>query len=856
MVFLHSAKALLLAFAVEAVASGVIVHPEYYEHSGNNFYRYDGDSACLNLSSANPLLTLDYGTETSGHPFFEVQSLSGPVQIEAKYSEAKAGLDHPFGDGPWTFANGLSNTFRVETFNITAAGEIESFFQQAGFRWQSLRLLNNNSTVEVCSVGIRSSTDRTPLDDLPGYFESSDPLYNEIWALGARCAQETCIEKGTASSTWEVTPDGALLRGQQSAQSVFGATYSNYTITFETKIVRGGTGWRIATSPKGFGLSLFLTSEYPSESTFLNTNRTLLPPNTLIAGYGWNLVNQTSLDTGKPSYYPLQFDVKEGEWIRIATRITPEGYVVSIDNHRPVTVALSELQLMVSPRFSTGSVYTGTWGFGPYQDQTAYVKDVLVRAQNGTVTYSNPMTDPSILEEYAVQTNDRSLCVEGAKRDRLIWSGDFVHTQRIMSLSTYQNEYIKGTLEFLLDRQESSGHSAGLFAMSPAMGGSPKYAAIYKDYGLLDYQMQFLNTFARFYLQSGDNEFIKRAWKQLKTGLEVMMPLVDQDSGLATAGLGGMFFIGDPKGTAASSLLAHTFTQMAGLAEVVGEPATASYWNAIAANLTSAVNRHLWSNDLGTYSSSLTAINESSLPGTAFAILSGAANKSQTASAIAALSSLRLGIGYKTTTDTPSSDPSTNLSPNLSGFLLEAIFIHARRTPSDTATSEAIDTLINGLWAAMVTQDEYYTGTSWEYVYPDGRPGLDLFTSHAHPWGGAPTYVFTEYLLGIQPTKPGYREWEFWPTLTHTGLSWVKGRVPTPHGGIEASWSIGRNSTEVELEVCGPEGTRGAVRLSLAASKCWLNGEVVREGCGEEGLQLKISGGSCSTVTVSLIEPL
>lgn len=61
-------------------------------------------------------------------------------------------------------------------------------------------------------------------------------------------------------------------------------------------------------------------------------------------------------------------------------------------------------------------------------------------------------------------------------------------------------------------------------------------------------------------------------------------------------------------------------------------------------------------------------------------------------------------------------------------------------------------------WSAMITQDEYYTGTAREYIYSDGRPELNIFTSHTHPWDAAPTYVLTEYVLGIQPSAPGFAE--------------------------------------------------------------------------------------------------
>ncbi|KAL4771981.1 Six-hairpin glycosidase-like protein [Aspergillus nidulans var. acristatus] len=853
---LYRVVAILLAACIAVVDGEIIVYPYRYQQSANSpdFHYYTSNSTCLTLAPSTPTATFDYKTEVGGYPFLDVASISGPdaIQLEAKYSEARHGLDEPFADGPWTFSNGLVNSFRVETFNITRPGHVESFFQQGGQRWQGLRLLNNDTTVRLCGVGIRSLNERTEVGQLPGYFASSNPLYNEIWALGARTVQQACIEKRTAPTTWEVTPDGVLLRGQQSAQSALGASFANYTMTFQTKIVRGGVGWRVATSLMGYGLTLVLTSEYPEHSTFLNTNRTLVPPSTLAVGYGFNIVNQTTLTTGRVSYFPLSFDVKEGEWLHISTKINPKGYIVSINNQTTIAVPLDELHLVTNAQFSAGSAYVGSWGFGPYQDQLAYVKDVAVHAQNGTLLYHNDMKDESILEEYGVSTNPASVCLDGAKRDRLVWSGDFAHTQRIISASTNRSDLIKGTLEFILDRQEESGPSTGLFAMSPGMGHAAKYASVYKSYGLLDYQMLFLNSLARYYFDSADIKFIRWYWEKIKAGVDAMIPLVDDTSGLATAGSLGAFFVGESNGTAASALLAYTLTRMAEVAELVGKPNSASRWKERATHLSFAVNHKLWSKSLGTYSSSLTGLNQSSLIGTAWAILSNTANTSQAESSIAALSTLRLGIGYKTTSDI-ASDPSTNLSPNLSGFLLEALFKHARGQPYHAATVETIDVLLNGLWAAMADQDDYYTGTSWEYLYPDGRPGLDLFTSHAHPWGGAPTYVFTEYLLGIQPTSPGFMEWAFRPVINGMGLSWVEGRVPTPRGSIRAGWAV-ENGTEIRLYVCAPAGTRGIFNIPMSATKCLVNRRVQSENCGESGVYVDVQGGKCSHIAVSLAD--
>lgn len=86
------------------------------------------------MTPSNPIATLDYGFEVAGYPFFTVTKLTDEVQIEVKYTEAFDGLLAPCGDGPWVFSVGLSNTFRVETFEVAKTRRLEAFLLQGGQR--------------------------------------------------------------------------------------------------------------------------------------------------------------------------------------------------------------------------------------------------------------------------------------------------------------------------------------------------------------------------------------------------------------------------------------------------------------------------------------------------------------------------------------------------------------------------------------------------------------------------------------------------------------------------------------------------------------------------------------------------
>lgn len=114
-------------------------------------------------------------------------------------------------------------------------------------------------------------------------------------------------------------------------------------------------------------------------------------------------------------------------------------------------------------------------------------------------------------------------------------------------------------------------------------------------------------------------------------------------------------------------------------------------------------------------------------------------------------------------------------------------------------TLDIAKNLFDNFWSLMETQNEFYTGATWEYLYPDGLPGLGLYTSLSNPWGSAPTYIFEEYVLDITATEPGYKKWKFQPLVHGLDLNFAEGLVPVPAGSISASWKILRGPVKLLL---------------------------------------------------------
>ena len=504
------------------------------------------------LNSSSPVLTLDYGAEVAGFPYIDIAALTGDfAQVELKYSEPYDGLSLPYGDGPWyvlllqprgnrcltlvlsrLFVNGLMNSFRTETFNITAPGQIESFFLQGGQRWQSIKLLTDSS-ITISEIGFRPSVDIQPTDELIGSFSSSNSKLDSIWALGARAVQAACVEAHSQPSTGEITDQGALIRGQYPAYSAKGLDYGNYTMSFSTKIVTGGTGWRVAAGANdGYGPYFVLTTAGPH---FVNNNNTLLPLNSLTVGFGFSIVNQTILPSAPIVHFPVALEIVDDVWYRITTEITSTGYDISINGSHVAFVDNAQFKDYINPSWGSPTATDGTWGFAPFLDQAAYFTDVEVTSSDGETLYSNVLTNPDILADYRVAENRAKVCLDGAKRDRLIWIGDFAHTARMLAASTGRCDFIKSMIEYEFQWQLTRGDGAGLVPIQEAMGDGRQFRYKYfpSQYGENDYYIFFLLTIGDYYALTEDQPLMRNHWQGIQALVKTLVEMfLDPRSGL------------------------------------------------------------------------------------------------------------------------------------------------------------------------------------------------------------------------------------------------------------------------------------------------------------------------------------
>ncbi|PIL35418.1 hypothetical protein GSI_02145 [Ganoderma sinense ZZ0214-1] len=390
-------------------------------------------------------------------------------------------------------------------------------------------------------------------------------------------------------------------------------------------------------------------------------------------------------------------------------------------------------------------------------------------------------------------TNGTSTLTDGAKRDRLVWSGDMAIAVPGIAITTFDLISIRNALD-------------SLFVLQNANGQLPYAGYPFNILGVVSftYHLYALIGVRNFYHWSGDQSYFDEKWLQWKAGMEWAVARIDS-TGLANItdpadwlrfGMGG-------HNIEANSILFYTLNLGATLAQNQDDSATADRWSQLAASLQSAAIPLLWQPDVGLFKDNETT-TLAPQDGNAWAVKSGlVTNASQVAQISEALQARWGPYGA------PAPEAADAISPFISGFELETHFM-ANRTV-------AALTLIRNMWADFMLDDprmtnstfiEGYSTTGELHYAPYPNNAL---ISHAHGWSTGPMSALTTYVGGIQLLSEAGATWAIVPQvgdLTHADVGFS-----TSLGGFSSKWST--NTTVFHLEISTPEGSTGTVGLLL-----------------------------------------
>jgi alpha-L-rhamnosidase len=764
--------------------------------------------ATLSLASGGqtPTIVLDYGKDVGGLPFFTVSAETGSPKLQAGYSESKRYLSAT-GDAGVPWAEG--DTARSDTFTVTAPGTITNRSVQGGERYEEITL-TSPGTLTLGAAGIDYIADRTPASGYQGYFVSSSDQLNKIWADGAYTNQLDSAPAGSLPGNWSIQ-GGVLDAGGTSANYGGGlldqgASWGNYTATFDTNIVTNQAGWYVRGQDAGDGYLFILNA----------SNDTTGTPNTLqeldVKGGAYTVVGNVTLSSA----------LTPGSWHTVATTVSGTTVTVTLDR-----TPIASLNTSSYPA-GAGSYSTGTVGFREYSGEEADFRNLSVVDSSGTTLYSNALSSSSGLSTFAVPgVNSYPSILDGAKRDRAIWVGDMNVEGPTTYYSTDATADIKGSLQALGSYQLSSGFVTGDLPPQNPMHTGPLTPGTTGTYSA-SYSMYWVLGLAGYYLYTGDTAFATQEWPAVKAELAWNAAQVDANGLFVTDTSDGSdwdFYDGQKTGevTAYNVLYYKALLDGAALATAAGQSAQAATYTQQAATLRTAINAHLFNSSTGLYEISNTKPTGVAQDANALAVLYGVAPAANASSILAKLKSSLWGT-YGPLPFSSDTGNAATISPYVSGYELDA-----RLATNDTIDAE---TLLNTEWGHMIAAGTDSVGTMWENVSAsDGTPGLGSSTSLSHGWSTTPTSALSGYVLGIQPVTAGYATWSVQP---HPGdLSWAQGQAPTPHGAVQVQWSGESGVQQFAMNVTAPAGTSGTIAVPTygnASPIVAVNGQTVFSG--------------------------
>ena len=360
---------------------------------------------------------------------------------------------------------------------------------------------------------------------------------------------------------------------------------------------------------------------------------------------------------------------------------------------------------------------------------------------------------------------------DGAKRDRLVWSGDLWWAQRNMYAAFGPSSpYLPGSLDMLAENQTPAGY---VNACPYPESRGPITTESYGPFGSDEFAAWFVPVLADHYFYTGDKELLKRRYPNAVRVMDYLARYQDAN---------GLFSqrpetAKHSEGLAVGGTSLHHRTYMhlllwranmdaARLATWMGRSADARRFAAAADRLAVLLRKRFFRPALGRFGLSL---EQPDAP--AF-----------TANAAA------LAFGFL------SGDEAKGVLAQLSRHEHGKFQMMAMRGAFELRDGEKAIELLNA--------------HNWRAVVSDGWQGTHLTSEcmnllcegwgdEAHP-DTALAGVFTDYILGVRPTAPGYATYVVDP-IPVPGITWARGVVTTACGRLQVEWSLKNGRVEKKV---------------------------------------------------------
>ncbi|CAO1636868.1 unnamed protein product [Jaminaea pallidilutea] len=390
--------------------------------------------------------------------------------------------------------------------------------------------------------------------------------------------------------------------------------------------------------------------------------------------------------------------------------------------------------------------------------------------------------------------------VDGAKRDRTVWPGDYA----IAVASTFVSQNvddmasITNGLRTLVAEQNDT---VGLFPYA----GPPISTGATSD----TYHLWTLNALYDAWSYTGTSMH----WSAFKRGLEASLAKIDD--GLFNVTLTSDWGrLGSQGHTSPSNMLLYGVLQKATVyASALGHDADAQYYSRRAADLQRNITSRLWDSDAKAYRDNTSEAGGKLHPqdGNSLALLFNVEHDQERRSDISRyLDSLSNEYGPV------SPEGAGIISPFISGLTLDAHFYANQNA--------AAYRLMRLLWGYMLQR--FSNSTLIEGFYKDGSlfypfyGNLDSYISHAHAWSTGPVSSLIRNVVGLtNVTVAGQSGWVFEPAILNSDLDFAQGGFEVPKlGSFAANWSASPLGESYSASITAPKGLPGTLLLELPAS--------------------------------------
>ncbi|CAI6342569.1 unnamed protein product [Periconia digitata] len=604
----------------------------------NDIHYASSDEITLKSNGNEPGVTIiDFGEAFEGHPTFEVVSASNnTLSLEVSYAESSTALNLYMSDGPIKLAAAM-DSYRVKRYNISKPKVFENRLVQGAFRYQKLNL-SSAGELRLRNIGVRPTIHTTPIRDLPGFFESSDEDLSRIWVTGARTVQLTEIPKHSIPDFWLVSSEGSLVEALTPQNWPGGGALTSYNISVDVKPVTGAftVGVHLDTLNIGPYIVIDLVG---GRITATNSNGDMIA------------------DIKTEPYRPTGF-------VSALISVQVSKITISIDNN-------------VVASFSQTVSTFGSFGLGaPFANSAMFKNLKVTDLTSGRVAYNNSLTDRAFLKDFLMGDNPLNTIVDGSRRDRIAYNGDLDVSTGVNFASTYNMEFVEGSLNLLGSYQLS----AGPFIPTAKIQQAPLPFKIPGERtGLIGYSFNLVCAMAQVYYMSGNETFAKK-WAP-----SIVSMLNWADSKLEN----------DRCQRKVQQPYAYSLQQSTSILKAVGVDTT--LYETRLTNLRKAINNRLWNPELGAYSLSSEISNGFAQDAQAFAILANVP-QSGNISAAALLQTMEkkllLNAGpLAFSPETAEYGFARKISPYASSYHLRAAF--------DAGESDSAMRLLKTLWAPM-----------------------------------------------------------------------------------------------------------------------------------------------------------